>query len=242
MESVKTKILTLTAFLSLGLSTAMATPKNYDPTVINVEIYYESLCPDCTNLISGQLNKSWHELAMTAALFDVDMIPYGNAREFPNRKERKWDFQCQHGHKECLGNIIEACIINRVYLSHYYMRTLICMEGAEDPVEAAKGCIESHPETAHFMKWQDIEACAHGKEGNRLMHANALRTESLKPKHKYVPWLVFDGKHSAVLDELASRDLSSVICDLYKAKFGHIPLQCKPYFDLWIDDVEITVQ
>ena len=35
------------------------------------------------------------------------MYPYGNAKETQN-KDGSWTFQCQHGEKECTGNIIEV--------------------------------------------------------------------------------------------------------------------------------------
>ena len=70
------------------------------------------------------------------------MYPYGNAHEekLPNGT---YQFHCQHGEKECIGNLIEACILDITnYNSAYYFPIIKCMESADDPVKAAPKCLE----------------------------------------------------------------------------------------------------
>jgi len=48
--------------------------KNSKP-VLNV--YYEALCPDCTQFFTQQVCPIWKSLGN---YFDLDVVPYGNAR------------------------------------------------------------------------------------------------------------------------------------------------------------------
>jgi interferon gamma-inducible protein 30 len=52
--------------------------------------------------------------------------------------------------------------------------------------------------------------------GNQLQHLNALKTESLRPAHKYVPWVTVNGQHTEEIEQEAERDLVKLICKTYK--------------------------
>ncbi len=39
---------------------------------------------------------------------DVRLYPFGNAEESEGKEEGRWKFQCQHGPKECVGNLLEV--------------------------------------------------------------------------------------------------------------------------------------
>ena len=40
-------------------------------------------------------------------VLNVGLFPYGNAKE-EQKSDGSWKFTCQHGKKECTGNIIEV--------------------------------------------------------------------------------------------------------------------------------------
>ncbi|GFR89250.1 gamma-interferon-inducible lysosomal thiol reductase-like [Elysia marginata] len=53
----------------------------------------------------------------------------------------KWEFQCQHGEQECIGNLIETCTIALVKDIKKYFPFINCMEvhtSTLDPEAAAK--------------------------------------------------------------------------------------------------------
>lgn len=95
------------AFISLITTT------NHDHLTINtvgekvkVDLYSESLCPDCLAFIKSSLKTAANTKDFWK-ICDFNLYPYGNAKRSQNGS--LWNFTCQHGVKECQGNLIEAC-------------------------------------------------------------------------------------------------------------------------------------
>ncbi|KAF5891440.1 glycogenin-1-like isoform X2, partial [Clarias magur] len=175
------------------------------PEAVNVSLYYESLCPGCRQFLVLQLIPTF---IMLHDIMNVELVPYGNAEE--KQVGDKYEFTCQHGPDECLGNMLETCILNKVPHSFF---VVFCMEAAVDVVKAAEACLSLYsPDT----KFGDIMACVNGDEGNKLMHENAKKTAGLKPPHQYVPWITINGEHTDDLQEKAMGSLFQLVCSLYK--------------------------
>ncbi|KAG9343260.1 hypothetical protein JZ751_014241 [Albula glossodonta] len=180
-----------------------ATRPNRAESSVQVGLYYESLCPGCRGFLSEQLFPTW---VMLQDIMNVQLIPYGNAQESFDGKRYK--FTCQHGEDECLGNMIETCVLNLT--GSVAFQIIFCMESASDVLKAAQPvnilrlcqttnsqplqhsplCVELY---APSIKWESIMDCVKGDLGNKLMHENALKTKALKPPHKYVPWVTING-------------------------------------------------
>ena len=67
----------------------------------DITIYTESLCPDCKNFF---INSFASALNTTFNFNNVMIIPFGNAEV--NKEKNGFEFICQHGFKECYGNMI----------------------------------------------------------------------------------------------------------------------------------------
>jgi len=186
---------------------------------VSVELYYESLCPDCREFISDQFYPSW-VLLQDSGILSVDLIAYGNAHE-SQLSSGQWNYTCQHGPKECEGNLIENCIMDATnYNTDMYMPIIFCIENSSDPLAAAEKCVVSGN-----LNWKHIESCSKGDQGNALMHKAAVKTDALKPPHKYVPWIVANGVHTEELQDAAQKDFFKFVCDMYK---GTKPKECQP--------------
>ena len=72
---------------------------------VKIDLYSEPLCPDCLQFIRGSLKTAANTKDFWK-ICEFNLIPYGNARRTQNGSN--WAFTCQHGVKECLGNVIEA--------------------------------------------------------------------------------------------------------------------------------------
>jgi interferon gamma-inducible protein 30 len=73
---------------------------------LSIKVYYESLCPGCSQFISEQMN-----IALSAKgvldVIDLHLVPYGNAKE--SEVGGKFAYTCQHGAMVC-----HTCEINKV--------------------------------------------------------------------------------------------------------------------------------
>lgn len=210
-------VLPLCSGYSLSLSSsALVTP---DDAPVLVELYYESFCPGCKHFITTMLAPTFDKLKDTG-IMKIGLYPYGNAHE-NQLPDGSWNFTCQHGAEECKGNLLEVCVMEHSKWDfNMYLPIITCMESAESPVEAAEGCLAKH---SPHIPYKVVKNCAKGSEGNTLMHNMANRTESLNPAHKYVPWIVVQGKHTEKLEQEAMSNLVALVCGLYQ---GAKPTQC----------------
>ncbi|XP_010937930.1 gamma-interferon-responsive lysosomal thiol protein isoform X2 [Elaeis guineensis] len=71
---------------------------------VPLALYYETLCPYCSNFIVNYLAKIFENGLID--IIELDLIPYGNARIGSNDT-----ISCQHGPNECVLNTVEACAI-----------------------------------------------------------------------------------------------------------------------------------
>uniref|UniRef100_A0A8C4GAF7 Gamma-interferon-inducible lysosomal thiol reductase n=1 Tax=Denticeps clupeoides TaxID=299321 RepID=A0A8C4GAF7_9TELE len=176
-----------------------STKPNSDVPALEVTLYYESLCPGCRAFLTEQLFPTW---TMLKDIMKVHLVPYGNA------EERQNSVICQHGENECLGNMLESCIIHAV--DHVAFQIIYCMESSSDVLKA---CLQLY---APSVRWETISSCATGAVGRSLMHKNAVKTRFLEPAHTHVPWVTFNGEYRDDWEDGAMSSLFSLVCSLYK--------------------------
>ncbi|XP_068020978.1 gamma-interferon-inducible lysosomal thiol reductase isoform X2 [Melanerpes formicivorus] len=91
---------------------------------VELTLFYESLCPACRWFLVQQLFTTW--LLLPAEALSITLVPYGNAEE--RNVSGKWQFQCQHGPEECLGNMIETCLMHEAKNFSSYFPVIFCLE------------------------------------------------------------------------------------------------------------------
>ncbi|KAM9329085.1 gamma-interferon-inducible lysosomal thiol reductase [Gastrophryne carolinensis] len=182
--------------------------KKNDAPAVQVVLYYESLCGGCRNFLLFQLYPTW---LMLREIMNITLVPYGNAQE--KQGTGKWEFSCQHGPEECLGNTMEACLIHLLENVDNYFPVIACMEMSSNVTKALKPCLDVLQED---LPLKTVLDCVNGDLGNKLMHYNAQQTQALQPPHSYVPWLVINGKHDETLQTRAQNAMFKLTCDLYK--------------------------
>lgn len=169
-----------------------------------IDVYIESLCPDCMNFIGGSF-KNFHLYEDKDSLAVVNFIPFGNANEKWNGE--KWEFTCQHGENECLGNTLENCALNRLDRNggHDF---LICVE------DNIRGFGKDFNQTLTHCVGEDSKLelynCAFSEEGNQLQHQAAQKT----PQHNYVPWVHFNGKHDVEIENRILTNMLDFLCEI----------------------------
>ncbi|XP_009959538.1 PREDICTED: gamma-interferon-inducible lysosomal thiol reductase, partial [Leptosomus discolor] len=76
---------------------------------VEVTLFYESLCPACRGFLVQELFTDWLVLQ-------------------ERNVSGKWQFQCQHGPEECLGNMIETCLMHEAKNFSTYFPVIFCLE------------------------------------------------------------------------------------------------------------------
>lgn len=208
----------LLAWSLLCLMPGIASSFPDDAPKIELALYYESLCPDCQLFIRQQLYPTYLKVS---DIINLTLVPYGNAEE--RKIGDKWVFQCQHGPKECEGNLIETCAISLLKDISASLPFVYCfeknIEGSEEPTTVAQSCAKSLK-----IDYDSIEACVSGPLGNELEHKMAAMTDALEPQHQYVPWVTVNGKHTEKIQNMAQRNLLKLVCEYYT---GPKPKDCE---------------
>ena len=180
--------------------------------VPKIQVYIESLCPDCYNFIVGSF-KDFYEKVKRPNLAQIEFIPYGNAKEEYNTQTKKWEFTCQHGEPECYGNLIETCAIQKMGRVNSYS-AILCLESNIEEYDfdfdkTLEFCFKEDQTTL-----DEIKTCVSSDMGNLYEHQMAQKTES----HFWVPWVVVDGVHDIDVENKILESLIDYVCGDDKSK------------------------
>ena len=190
-----------------------------DDSKLQIELYYESQCPGCRETITSSFKEAFHAEGF-GKMATVSWFPFGNAKE--TNTESPYEFQCQHGPSECNYNLIEACILKKISCPMQQFELINCIESNDEDrnpkpdryAQVLIGC--SMLAGVEKSVIESIHECAEGPEGNALMHDLAAKTAALDPPHKYVPWIVVNGKHDDKMQDEIMTSLLKYVCDNYK--------------------------
>ncbi|KAJ6831067.1 uncharacterized protein M6B38_350145 [Iris pallida] len=176
---------------------------------VTLSLYYETLCPYCSNFIVNYLPKIFDDGLISVV--DLELVPYGNARIGPNGT-----ISCQHGRYECLLNTVEACAISAFPDMQVYFKFIYCVEQLvyEHKYMEWESCF---PKTG--LDSQAIVDCYNSGYGQKLELQFAAQTAALQPPHTYVPWVVVDGQ--PLYDDYTN--FEAYICKAYD---GSLPNAC----------------
>jgi interferon gamma-inducible protein 30 len=169
-----------------------------DSSLVDVVLYGESLCPDCRHMVLDIIEPMLRNELGT--LMSLRYVAYGNVKKTGSAKggSANTNIQCQHGDKECLMNRYINCAQNDGVGSaekESWFPYVACL--AEDLAvlrdnstyqERADECARKTGFSSAAM-----QRCAEGMQGNTLEVWAGEETESLTPKHTFVPWMTVNG-------------------------------------------------
>lgn len=177
--------------------------------LVNFTLYYEAECPDCHYFFLNQLVHAYNKIGF---IFNLGLVPYGNAEEY--KKGNKWIFKCQHGADECWGNIIQTCSLFLYPKMSDSFPFILCMTSSNDSsVHSAPNCAKEAG-----LNYVNLVNCAKSSKGNALEHMMALKTDALVPPHQFVPWVTLNGEHTDDIENQAENNLIKLICDAYQGE------------------------
>ncbi|CAK7343810.1 unnamed protein product [Dovyalis caffra] len=181
---------------------------------VNLSVYYEALCPSCTNFIVQNLIRVFDDDLIN--IINLRMVPWGNAHV--NKTDNT--IICQNGHDECVLNTIQACAINVWDDVNKYYALIYCIEFL-----AIEGRHRNWPScfSSLGLSEKPILDCYNNGTGAKLQALYGYETAHLNPPHTFVPWIVVDTKPLRNDYE----NFIAYICNAYKGNV--IPNACKSH-------------
>ncbi|KAJ2947820.1 hypothetical protein O0L34_g9608 [Tuta absoluta] len=181
---------------------------------IKLEVYYETLCPDCKRFFKTELvplMKQMHEH------IDLRMFPYGKVRKSYDQN-RTLVVKCQHGPDECYGNKLHACAIDLLQTAADnpdWFSFIGCLMANHSNDAAADLCAKELN-----IDPEPIKACAKVDRGSQLFsHYGKL---SSKVPYTFVPYVVIDGnpmgRHRKLISAVCDHALDHTVCTEFYEK------------------------
>ncbi|OXA57376.1 GILT-like protein 1 [Folsomia candida] len=184
---------------------------------LRLTVYYESLCPDSRRFIINQLYPTINLLGgVNNEFLEAEFVPYGKANTtFVNGT---FEFVCQHGRNECLGNMIHGCALAKLAKNESAAYINCMMDSFNAPIDAEACAISLG------LNYTRIGECYNNWEGPTILASAGIRTHDLVPTLYYVPWIVYNDVWR-VEDMIGSeQNLMNVICQ--KLENSTRPTQC----------------
>merc|ERR1712002_1126567 len=176
---------------------------------VKLSLYYETKCPFCKDFIVNQIAPTYEVLGDS---LEIEFKPFGNAKFEADGDS--WKFTCQHGPKECHGNMIQACLIHVVEKQELVVPLIKCAESGvqenEADAVACFGTLDIDAETREQFTL-DFGLCMSNDAVN-LLHEIGVETNNLEPKHQWVPWPLYNGIWDEDDFEESAQDLQGFLC------------------------------
>ncbi|CAH1958016.1 unnamed protein product [Acanthoscelides obtectus] len=174
---------------------------------LGVEVMIESLCPDTFRFMKD-LSQSFPALAK---YLDLSIIPFGKSNSYNNGTSI--DFQCQHGPRECTGNKIISCALNRLadqnakvqftycFMFSYYIKHY--MNQSDDFTKCTKDA---------GIDINDVLVCSLSDEANLLQ----LQMEKITKNYSitFVPTIVYNKQFSSYLQDKSLLSFKATVCEI----------------------------
>jgi interferon gamma-inducible protein 30 len=199
---------------------------------VEINLYYETRCPDCVMFINQTLEPLWRNKEMRPHL-NITVNPYGNAMSIPVEQvsagykfwhpestKDGWEYVhiCQHGSDECLGNLIQTCAIN-IAEQEKYMELILCMADKPDwSIEKASyDCMQQHG-----IDHDKVKECVESPQGNKLFADYGKKTGDV-PGRQGTPWVLINGEALGNVTDLMKTVCTHVMVE------GSGPTSCQPF-------------
>jgi interferon gamma-inducible protein 30 len=207
----------LAGFRGFPVEAEASEPVGVDEKV-RVELYYESQCPGCREMVTTSFYKAFQTEGFLD-MAEVEFVPYGNAQE-TKTESGTYEFECQHGPSECVYNTVEACALAKIDDPLLAFQYIDCIERSDDSRDPQQDYYKVAIACCELTKIPDatvvqMEECATGLEGIQLEHEAAVKTEALDPPHTYVPYVVVNNSHSDDVQEAITDSLFNYVCGAY---------------------------
>ncbi|KAK3611564.1 hypothetical protein CHS0354_018079 [Potamilus streckersoni] len=187
-----------------------------DAKPVDLVIYYESDCEECSDLFENQLDFAYKEVA---EIINLQLVPYGTTTE--EFDGDTWKFTCKNGLNQCTRNIIQACTIHfamNISVQFPFIKCIMTSTGSPELV--TQTCASKFK----GIDWAKIIQCSKERQGIELEHQLALLTEALQPPTDVYPVVTLNGDRVDDIQGKTGAELVKLICQNYQ---GPLPYGCR---------------
>ncbi|CAD8139644.1 unnamed protein product [Paramecium pentaurelia] len=172
-----------------------------------IDIFIESQCPDTVRLFKRM--KALLDYEQINQYVEFNFIPFGKGNE-KLVVNQGYEFNCQHGNKECYGNLIDSCVLEQLDQIEQ-LRYLTCIhqerQNNEEQINLSlKRCVQNQE-----CVYERTLKCALSKFGNYLQHKAAKYT--LAQNLVEIPWININGQHIPEFDKKFKQNPLKAICE-----------------------------
>lgn len=174
-----------------------------------IDIILESLCPFCKRF-TLKIVKTLLKIRNFESLVDINLHYFGNSYGIYNPKTLRYDFECQHGEMECVGNKFLSCAA-KLFQRRKSLEYSVCVFEhiqvfKKDFLRINKYCLRNYDKIDEAK----IANCYNSNEGNELFYENSVFASD----NKYVPWAMYNYKHSDEEQKQMGQDIVLFLCNL----------------------------
>lgn len=185
-----------------------------------VTVYYESLCSDSIAFVTKQLFPNY--ASSMKNYYNLKMVPYGKSKLVSGSDPTTWKFTCHHGERECYGNKVHGCALERTHDLDASLRFIVCLMKKTLEDRTAPYPVEDCA-SATNVDSRDIIQCANYTAGNEVLKKYGDETDSFMNPLVSVPTVSFDGKFDKKFQEMAVENFAYAICK----RLDHAPQECQ---------------
>ncbi|KAI5635766.1 gamma interferon inducible lysosomal thiol reductase (GILT) domain-containing protein [Phthorimaea operculella] len=168
---------------------------------VTLQLYYESLCPDCI----AEYPQLLHLVKKLGDQFYLRTYPYGNARMRIDANG-KTVVKCQHGENECYGNKLHACAIQQLHSASVYVPYIACMMSLYTNDTSADYCGK-----IHNVNSDQVKECAKGPKGQELLVYYGHESEKVDYRNYGVPYVLVNGEQKP-----DQQTMMEAVCEAFK--------------------------
>lgn len=179
---------------------------------VKLDVHYETLCPDSIRFMLHQLILNYETIA---SMVQLNLIPFGKAEIYQYQDSS--DVYCQHGPKECRGNILHSCALKEYEYNYTQVLPFIdcTMHKFFTNRRPDIDLISQNCANENHISWTKIESCA-TREGQQLLIDAGKKTKAVRPRITFIPTIVLNEKYSeAIQNKALYGDFVKLICSKY---------------------------
>ncbi|XP_065371857.1 GILT-like protein 3 [Calliphora vicina] len=180
-----------------------------EPKKLQVEIFYETLCPDSMLFIRNQIYTSM-KTNEWLPYTDLEFIPYGKVGVWTDPATNITNLYCQHGQRECELNALHACIVEHNTIEEQLEMFNCLLNGYSTDVDVCSKRLD--------IDVSDAKKCKNTRNINDILKKYGDKTDAIEIS--FVPSIGLGGVFDPWKQRAILHNFSRVFCRKYKEKFG----------------------